>query len=275
MHKTIIRVSFLDHQMKVLQNKILSWYSIHKRDLPWRKTTNPYYILLSEIMLQQTQVDRVIEKYNLFTNKYPNIQDLANANTAQLIKDWSGLGYNRRVIFLQKCAQAVLKEYQGKMPTTCEELLGLPGIGPYTAAAICSFAYNHEVPCIDTNIRRVLIHELKLKETIDQKELREIAKNAIPKNKSREWHNALMDYGSSVLTVKKTGIKPIGKQPKFKDSRRYYRGQVLKMLKENKSVTIPLLKKVFAKIENEIKDILKDLQRDGLIIVEKERIKLP
>ncbi len=258
-----------------MQKKILMWYKENKRDLPWRKTTNPYFILLSEVMLQQTQVDRVIRKYELFTKKYPKLNDLAIANTAELIKDWSGLGYNRRIINLQKCAWAVTNDYKGVMPQDYESLLVLPGIGPYTAAAICAFAYNKEIPCIDTNIRRVLMHELGLKQDISQNELRKIAKTSIPRGKSCVWHNSLMDYGSAVLTVKKTGIKPLGKQPKFEGSRRYYRGQVLKILKENKQVTIHILKKTFAKEEDEIKGILKDLERDGLVNIDKKIVSLP
>ena len=258
-----------------MHNKILSWYTMNKRDLPWRKTTHPYHILLSEVMLQQTQVDRVIKKYELFTKKYPVLQDLANASTAELIKDWSGLGYNRRIILLQKCAKVVVDEYHAQMPKDYKALLGLPGIGPYTAAAVCSFAYNQEIPCIDTNVRRVLIHELGLQESISQKELHETAKSCIPKNKSCEWHNALMDYGSSVLTARKTGIKPLSKQPKFQGSNRYYRGQVLKMLKENKKVTVTPLKKEWNKDQKEIQNLLKDLERDGLIEINRNKVTYP
>ena len=262
-------------RIKAMQKKILAWYGKNRRNLPWRYTTNPYHVLLSEIMLQQTQVGRVIGKYRLFTRKYSRIEDLANASTADLIKDWSGLGYNRRVIFLQKCAKVTVSEYNGQLPNVYEALLGLPGIGPYTAAAICSFAYNQEIPCIDTNIRRVLLHELSLPESTSQKELYEMAKECIPKGKSRIWHNALMDYGAVVLTAHKTGIKPLGRQPRFAGSRRFYRGQVIKLLHAGKRVHIGTLKKALGKNENEIHSILSGLESDGLLRIDRKSVSLP
>ena len=259
----------------VIQQKILSWYDGHKRSLPWRQTTNPYFILISEIMLQQTQVDRVIPKYLFFIKKYPTVQTLAKAQTAELIKDWSGLGYNRRIIYLQKCMQVITTQYDGSVPQKYEQLLGLPGIGPYTAAAICAFAYNQEVPSIDTNIRRVLIHELRLSWETSMNQLHAIAKECIPKGKSRDWHNALMDYGALVLTSKSTSIKPITKQTKFKGSPRWYRGKLLSYLQQDMHVTALYLRKEWQKEMAFVNQIVRSLEKDGLVKLTDKVISLP
>src|SRR3989344_8948422 len=139
--------------MHAIQESILQWYAKEKRDLPWRHTTDPYKVLVSEMMLQQTQVDRVIVKYTEFLNKFPTAEVLAHASSAEVIKAWQGLGFNRRALRLQDICKSVskLKEF----PTTERELLQLKGIGPYTSSAIVSFAFNREVVVLDTNIRRV------------------------------------------------------------------------------------------------------------------------
>jgi A/G-specific adenine glycosylase len=190
-------------------NKLLSWYKIHKRDLPWRcKEVTPYQVLVSEIMLQQTQVDRVIIKYHEFLDLFPSIQSLANASSSQIVHAWSGLGYNRRALMLHKFAQVVIEKYNGVIPSSYEELLKLPGIGPYAAGSIAAFAYNKEVPAIDVNVRRVFMRffsgedqGLPMK-SMQEKELFFLVKNTIPLGKSSEFHNALMDFASLVCTRK-------------------------------------------------------------------------
>ena len=149
---------------QAFQQKILSWYEKNKRDLPWRKTTDPYAIMVSEIMLQQTQVDRVIPKYQAFLKAFPTIKDLAEAPTSQVLELWSGLGYNSRAIRLQEAAKIICKQYRGQVPKSRDALMDLPGIGPYTSNAILSFAHNLPFPCMDTNIRRIILHELQLPE---------------------------------------------------------------------------------------------------------------
>lgn len=135
---------------------LLDWYSIHKRDLPWREAgLDPYRVVVSEIMLQQTQVSRVIEKYQEFLAMFPTIFDLAKASSADVIMAWRGLGYNRRALMLQKFAQEVVRLYNGTIPSVPEALINLSGIGPYAAGSIASFAFNKPEPAIDVNVRRI------------------------------------------------------------------------------------------------------------------------
>ena len=184
--------------IKIIQANILSWYNTHGRKLPRRETTDPYAIHISEVMLQQTQVDRVIPYFHQWMKDFPDYQTLAQASKSDLLTHWSGLGFNSRALRLQACAQEIVKTVGAntirlKLPKDRAELQKLPGIGPYTSAAIMAFARNLPVPVIDTNIRRVLIFLFKLPETITAKALESFAEKVIPKGKSREWHNALMD----------------------------------------------------------------------------------
>lgn len=261
----------LDEQKIIeFQKKILDWYQKHKRDLPWRNTTNPYYIHISEIMLQQTQVSRVIGYFNDFIKKYPKIQDLARASKSEILKSWQGLGYNNRVIRLQESSKKILQNYHGKYPQDQKELQKLPGVGSYTSGAILSFAFNITSKVVDTNIRRILIHELQLDETISQKELEEIAYYVTPQGKAREWNNALMDYGALEFTAKKSNIKPKSKQSKFVGSTRWVRSQIIKQLLEQQEIDIKKLETRFH--EYNIKEILDKMQKDQLIQVENTNV---
>ncbi len=234
----LYKCNFFNERMEKIQKKILSWYAQHKRSLPWRQTTDPYKILVSEVMLQQTQAGRVICYYDRFLEKYPTIKALATARKRTLLKLWSGLGYNSRALRLQELAKFLMEKNNGEMPRRYETLESLPGIGPYTAAAIMAFAYNKEAAAIDTNIRRVLIHELKLPESISMEKLKKTALRLVPKGKSRLWHNALMDYGALHLTAKKAGINPVYKQSPFQGSDRQIRGKMLKKLIQRKQLKL-------------------------------------
>ncbi|MBS3128811.1 A/G-specific adenine glycosylase [Candidatus Woesearchaeota archaeon] len=255
-----------------IQTKILSWYAKNKRDLPWRKTTDPYKILISEVMLQQTQVDRVIPYYERWLKQFPDFKSLAKAEKAMLLQHWSGLGYNNRALRLQQLAQIITERYHNKMPENEEALLALPGIGPYTAHAILAFAFNKEVPVLDTNIRRVLIHELKLKENTEPERLRKIAKEIIPKNKSRIWHNALMDYGALIVTAKKTGIASLSKQSKFEGSPRQVRGAIIRLLLKEKKLSLKRIQKEFP--HPQLKTIVEKMEKEGMVNFNKDRIQL-
>ena len=192
--------------MVAFSRKILRWYNFHQRNLPWRHHPTPYHVLVSEIMLQQTQVSRVIVKFKEFTEKFPTLADLARASTAEVIRAWSGMGYNRRALLLHTFAQVVVKKYNGVIPDSANILRTLPGIGPYTAGAIASFAYNQPEPAIDVNIRRIYLRYFKGKDQglpmgkKEESELYDLIKSTIPEGKSAELHNALMDFGSLVCT---------------------------------------------------------------------------
>ncbi|PIS44681.1 MAG: Fe-S cluster assembly protein HesB [Ignavibacteria bacterium CG08_land_8_20_14_0_20_37_9] len=246
------------------QTKILFWYKIHKRDFPWRKTTDPYYILVSEVMLQQTQAVRVVPYYEKFIKRFPSFKDFALAKNNDVLKVWSGLGFNNRAIRLKEIAKIIQNKFKGVFPQQNDQLLALKGIGNYTAAAVLAFAFNRRFAVIDTNIRRVLIHELHLSENISQRHLSEIAFQLIPKGRSRIWHNALMDYGALEATVKQTNIKSRSKQSPFKGSEREVRGKILRFLLEKKKVTLVSLVEFFP--HKNIEEIIIKMKRDGLII---------
>jgi A/G-specific adenine glycosylase len=216
-----------------LQSRILGWYAANGRDLPWRRTTDPYAILVSEIMLQQTQVPRVVPKFTGFLAVYPRLEDLAKAPLDDVLRLWKGLGYNNRARRLRDCAAtavAAADSGPARLPRTRDGLRALPGIGPYTARAVLAFAHNDDVAAVDANVRRVLTHELNLPADLGDRELQRVADDVLPRGRSRDWHNALMDYGALVLTARATGIAPRTRQGAFEGSRRWYRSRLLQAL---------------------------------------------
>src|SRR5260370_13666272 len=185
-------------------NVLLEWYAREQRDLPWRATSDPYAILVSEIMLQQTQVDRVLPKYHQFLSAFPTLGDLAAAPTADVISAWVPLGYNRRAISLQSIARQVITDYGGRIPDTIDELLKLKGVGRYTAGAIACFAYRQHVATVDTNIRRVL-HRIFLglehpEPKVNDSQMLSLAEQVLPEGKAYNWNQALMDLGATICT---------------------------------------------------------------------------
>jgi A/G-specific adenine glycosylase len=273
-------------KIKAFQSKIFKWWNKqfptitgksitrNKRKFPWRETTNPYHILVSEFMLQQTQAPRVVEKYKNFIEKFPDLQTLAEAETSEVIRMWSGLGYNRRAIWLQEAAKQILKKTY--FPDEITELRALKGIGFYSSRSILIFAFNKDIATVDTNIRRILIAEGFADEKASESELLEIATQLVPKNNSRDWHNALMDYGSIELTSNKTGIKPISKQGKFKGSNRQYRGKIIRLLSIKKAGLSKDQIEKDCKIPTEkMTKILDSLIKDGLIQQKEDTYLLP
>jgi A/G-specific adenine glycosylase len=183
---------------------MLAWYTAEQRDLPWRTTSDPYAILVSEIMLQQTQVERVLPKYHQFLTIFPTLETLASAPTADVIAAWVPLGYNMRAVRLQSIARQVIAEYGGRIPDTIDELLHLKGIGRYTAGAIACFAYHKQVATVDTNIRRVL---QRIFQGIEQPQtsnndaaMLEMAEQVLPEGEAYAWNQALMDLGATICT---------------------------------------------------------------------------
>lgn len=247
-------------EIRNFRKMILVWYKKNKRDLPWRCTCDPYHILVSEFMLQQTQVSRVIGFYDRFLKKLPTIHHLARANRKTVLALWSGLGYNNRALRLQESAKIICREYGGKVPDSYERLIALPGIGDYMASAVMSFAFNILVPVIDINIRRVLIHEFSLPESMSLPDLKDLAIKLVPKSKSAIWHNALMDYGSSLHVDVKKKIPPATKQSTFKGSDRELRGEILRRLIKNGKVKISDLGAEFPgdRIKRAVDGLVKD-----------------
>lgn len=257
--------------IKQLQDMVWSYHLEHGRhELPWRKTRNPFRILVSEVMLQQTQVGRVIPKYIAFVRRFPNVHKLAEAPLAEVLLYWQGLGYNRRAKALQELAQVVVRDYAGRMPWTYEELLALPGVGPYTASAVCAFAYEQPVTMIETNIRTVLFHHVvKGEDKVSDAELLVLAEKILDTERPREWHYALMDYGSYLKCM---GVrsnhqsKHYVKQKPFKGSDREVRGAIIRTLVQQTSADereIICLTKIDP---DKIREQLSQLKKEGMIM---------
>ena len=217
-----------DEKIAKFQEKVMKWWAKNKRHLPWRESPTPYNVMVSEVMLQQTQVNRVVSKYEEFLEEFPDFEALANANQKHLLKVWSGLGYNRRALWLKDAALSVVS--LGEFPRNASELRKLKGIGPYTSKSILIFAFNEDIAAVDTNIRRVLISTGFAREDMSLQELQGIADRILLKGRSSDWHNALMDYGAMELTASSTGIAPLTTQTCFEGSTRQLRGALVRIL---------------------------------------------
>ena len=188
------------------QRRLLRWYATHRRDLPWRRTADPYHILVSEIMLQQTQVDRVVPKYHEFLRRYPTFESLARARPAEVKRTWYPLGYNIRPSRLQGIARETLARYDGRLPDDSDSLRSMPGIGRYTAGAILAFAYRHDAAVVDTNVRRVLgrvfLGPRRLSRLRGQKAMWELAAALLPRRRVYDYNQGLMDFGAIWCTAR-------------------------------------------------------------------------
>lgn len=200
----IPRVTLAAGAKRRFQRRLLDWYKKHGRDLPWRKTSDPYRILVSEVMLQQTQVDRVIPKYHEFLARYPSFESLAEARPVDVKRTWYPLGYNIRPLRLHSIACETVARYGGELPNDHDELLSFKGIGRYTAGAIRSFAFNEDAPILDTNVMRVL-HRVFVG-TGDPKSRKNLlwalSEALIPKGRGYDFNQALMDFGATVCTAR-------------------------------------------------------------------------
>lgn len=233
-------------QIKIFQKRVIEFYREHKRDLPWRNTKDPYRIFISEVMLQQTQVNRVIQKYDAWLKIFPDFETLAHSNLSQILNLWSGLGYNRRAKFLIDSAKTIFNEWNSTIPKDPEILVKLPGIGKATAASIIVFSYNEALVFIETNIRRVFIHEFfKDKSEISDLQIFPLVSQTLDPINPREWYYALMDYGSylaKTIPNPNRHSKNYSKQSIFSGSSREVRGEILRIL-SNSPMTISDLEK--------------------------------
>ena len=188
------------------QQRLLRWYAAHRRDLPWRRTDDPYHILVAEIMLQQTQVDRVIPKYHEFLVSYPTFESLARARPAEVKRAWYPLGYNIRPARLQGIARETIARYGGRLPDDSDSLRRMPGIGRYTAGAILAFAYRRDAALVDTNVRRVLgrvfLGPRRLTRLRGQKAMWDLARALLPERRVYDYNQALMDFGATWCTAR-------------------------------------------------------------------------
>lgn len=250
--------------------KDLIWEKGRKlyRDMPWRDNTDPYYVMVSEIMLQQTQVERVIPKFNTFIEQFPTIEDLANAKLEAVLRQWNGLGYNRRAKFLHEAAKMVVNAYNGEFPQTIEGLCTLPGVGPNTAGAIAAYSLNIPAVFIETNVRTVYFyHFFAHEETVSDAELRKFVAETIDTEHPREWYWALMDYGSF---LKRSGVrlnsksKHHVKQSPLAGSLREMRGMIIRELTSNGPQLLSTLEHTYG-ADSRFLPALDDLQAEKLV----------
>ncbi len=260
--------------MNGLLREIKKYYKKEERvHLPWRKTKDPYKILVSEIMLQQTQVKRVLPFYAEFTKHFPTAKKLARASLSNVLKQWQGLGYNRRAKFLHQAAKLITDKYKGRFPTEVPEIEQLPGVGHYTARAVAVFAFNQPEVCIETNIRTVFLHHFfnvgHPMSNIGDKEILPLVAEALKKSRMqpRDFYAALMDYGAH---LKGQGIKlnsrskHYTKQSTFEGSARQLRGQIIKLLLQKPQTESGLIYQSTRK-SKEVRKVLIQLKKEKLI----------
>lgn len=246
---------------------VWAYYRLHGRhDLPWRKTRDPYRILVSEVMLQQTQVARVLLFYKSFIRTFPTPHALSAAPLSKVLLAWQGLGYNRRAKMLHKAAKEIVAH---GMPCTGPELQKLPGVGPYTAAAIAAFADNADVLVVETNIRTAILHHFFPKRRkVSDKEIARVLAQLAPPGRAREWYSALMDYGAH---LKRSGIalnaqsRHYAKQTTFSGSLREARGALLRALAKGSLSRMRLLSLLGAARRTQVTEALEALCAEGLV----------
>lgn len=296
---------------EALHAAVLQWYGEQGRDLPWRHTRDPYRVLVSEMMLQQTQVDRVLPKYDEFLARFPGFAELAAAPDAEVIRAWQGLGYNLRAVRLHRIAKQVVERYEGTLPNTLPELLTLAGIGPYTAAAVACFAFGLPEPVLDTNVRRVL-GRIALGPDGPRAApatLWALARRALPTEAAYDWNQALMDLGARVCLERRPMCLVCPAQPwcaaagkitatlrerpaeyatrrqaPFTGSSRYYRGRIVERLRAPQPGEALPLGQLGAAIKTDfseadlpwLRKLVEGLAKDGLVAFDSaDTVRLP
>lgn len=298
----------------LLHRAVGEWYRANARNLPWRKAPylgDPYAVLVSEVMLQQTQVDRTVPKFLEWMALYPRVEDLAEASVADIITLWSGMGYNNRAVRLHRLAQAVVVEHGGRIPSSVAELRALPGIGPYTAAAVACFAFDDHIPVLDTNIYRVLSRVHHGTKAPPRSAIDTVAVGLVPPPEAQlspsHWHQALMDIGGTICTVAaprcmlcplrdhcaaapelqaggnrklaEASVPYAPKQSKFAGSTRFYRGRIVDALRAANGTPIPISSLTATFPDEPVRvnweSIIDGLLKDGLAVREGDSLRLP
>ena len=228
-------MTLLCRDIRKFQKKIFFWWALNKRDLPWRHTHDPYRIMVSEVMLQQTQVERVAAKYSEFIKTYPTVTSLAEAPTGDVLRLWKGMGYNRRALYLHQAAKIILEKFDTHVPMSEQLLSSLPGIGKYTARAIMVFAFKKDIAMVDTNIRKIMTHFFFSDIKQPEKTIQDVADRLVPKGKPWEWHQALMDFGSAhshLFFSQSSHSSHSSRSVPFRESTRFYRGRIMDLVRE-------------------------------------------
>lgn len=264
--------------VQLFQQFIWKFYRHQGRSFVWRHAENPYYIFVSEVMLQQTQTYRVEKKFEEFLLVFPTFESLAQGSVRELLSVWKGLGYNRRALYLQKSAQIIVDKFEGTLPDDPAVLVTFPGIGKATAASICAFAFNKPTIFIETNIRAVFIHSFfrNLGEVHD-KQLMPLIAQTVDQTNPRDWYYALMDYG---VYLKKLCVNPNKKsvhyatQSKFEGSDRQIRGAILRLLVEKEILSIEQITNLVKKDLDRVKMVIQTLIKDGFIRKDNDLVSL-
>lgn len=248
------------------------------REMPWRSDTTPYFILLSEIMLQQTQVPRVMQKFAEFIEAFPTLEDLAHADFQEVLAHWSGLGYNRRARFLHQTAQKIVDN--GSFPTDEAFLRSCPGIGENTAASILVYAFNQPLIFLETNVRTVLIYTFLHNQTekIDESVLHDLAKQSLYAENPRQWYWALMDYGTYLKKTEGNFNKMSKKhttQSKFEGSFRQKRAAVLRCLLQKGPLDVSEISELIGYDLSLVQELIDALQKDKMVTEVEGRITIP
>ncbi len=306
--------SFSQNSPQVLHDLLLPWYQRHGRaHLPWRASRDPYKIIVSEVMLAQTQVERVLGKFETFVRLFPTLESLARASTADVLRAWRGLGYNSRALRLKALARQVIEQYGGVIPRDAGALRRLPGIGSYTVAAIRAFAYDLDDAALDTNVRRI-VHRVfwgvEIPAPVSQRQLNQQAARLMPAGRGHDWNSALMDLGSSVCTARApkclicplagvcaaapidaseldaarrrlaAKMPPLRRVP-FKHTTRFLRGRIIDRLRElaaGEKVSLLDLQSDLSsnstKLWHEVEKTVQALQKDGLLKREADGVAL-
>lgn len=269
-------------RLQAFRKTVLTHYREHARDLPWRRTRDPYAILVSEVMLQQTQVVRVVPKYELFLAAFPTVIVLARAPVADVLSAWQGLGYNRRALALHRAAGLIASESGGTVPDSPAELTRLPGVGAATAAAVCVFAYDLPLPFIETNIRSAFIHFFFQEGvSVRDADILPLVEATLDRTNPRDWYYALMDYGAR---VKKSFRNPSRRslhhtvQSPFAGSHRQLRAMVLRRLLSvaPAPMTVSELGELSVGEVDEvaISGVLEELATEGFLVREGDRYRV-
>ena len=276
---------------------VLAWWADNARELPWRETRDPWLVLVSEIMAQQTQVDRVVPKWREFITRFPTPSSMAAASPGDVISMWVGLGYNRRALMLHQCATQIVEEHQGEIPQDLASLLALPGIGPYTARAVLVFAFERDVAVLDTNVGRVLARVFG--RTLTPREAQGLADELVPSGRGWEWNQAVLDFGAEICQKRTprcercpireachwrgAGSDPaVGTaaastpQSPFVGSDRQGRAKLVARLRDGPAPLADAHGAMgFADDPDRSRRVLDSLLRDGLVILDHDKIRLP
>lgn len=261
------------HAREAFRARVYQHFYAHGRCFPWRMTRNPYRILVSEIMLQQTQAGaRTVGKYEAFLERFPTVHDLAAASLSEVLALWQGLGYNRRAKALRDSARDIVERHGGRVPRARADLEALPGVGPYTAAAVLVFAFNQPSVVLETNIRTAFIHDFfKEGGAVHDKDIIPLVEATLDRNNPRQWYQVLMDYGASLKKKKGNASRRsahYAKQSPFKGSARQVRGSIIRLLVRETKLTARALAARGNYTTEEIAAQLARLTEEGLVTKE-------